>query len=147
MKNLEFKGFDGHLILLCKSHYKLTESFIESLKMIWAIRCGYPYDKNDNSSIRYILDGLYKILEPTIENPQQFQEKLHESLISCIYDLNTLEKLVLFYRDEISMLQVREKSANGKWTTLIKLPQPQKRLFNRILTGNGRYDDYKLIQK
>lgn len=41
-KPLEIKGIEGHIILLCKGHYKYSD-ILEALRMIWAIRCGYDY--------------------------------------------------------------------------------------------------------
>lgn len=145
----EYKGFQGHIILLCKNHYgtNIKTSIIEKLKMIWAIRCGYEYNEKDNSSILSIINGLHKIIYPTIKDHKKFQEDLHEYLLSWLHgDSTTHERLILFYVSEISMMQIKDKSSNDKWKTLIKLPKPKKQLFNRILNGNGKYDDYYLIE-
>lgn len=146
MSKLKYTGFDGHIILLCKNHYNITTDLFESLKMIWAIKCGYNYDKDDNSSIKYIMNSLYKILIPTINDHVRFQENLHETLIHSWYrDLTIEQRVLMHYIHEIQNLQIKEKLPNGKWETIIELPKPQKRLFNRILRGNGLFNDYKLI--
>lgn len=146
-KAIEIKGIDGHIILYCKSHYNHSGSLLEDLKKIWAIRCGYPYDKNDNSMTINILNRLYKILQPTIINHIHFQEQLHNHLVNWVYkDLSTFENILIFYIGNITNIQIKEK-INNKWITLIKLPKPNKRVFNRIIRGNGRYEDYKLIDK
>jgi hypothetical protein len=138
-------GIDGHIILYCKNHYKHSKSLIEDLKKIWAVRCGYDYNVNDNSMVINIANNLYRILKPTIENNERFQENLHDHIFSNLYkDLNTAERIILFYCSELCNLQVKQK-INNKWTKLIKLPKPKKQIFNRILRGNGRYNDHKLI--
>ena len=131
MAKVEYKGFDGHIILLCKGHYKITTDLFESLKMIWAIRCGYEYDKKDNSSLRYIMSGLYDILLPTITNHSRFQDQLHDYITSWIYrDFTPEERIIKFYCSQISNLQVQEKTSENSWKTLINLPKPKKILFN-----------------
>ena len=146
MKKLEYTGLDGHLILLCKNHYKIKSGMIESLKMIWAIRCGYEYNRNDNTSLPYIANALYRILEPTIDNNYAFMSKLHKYMTTFLYgkDNGTGSKLINFYCSEIAILTVKEK-VGLKYKIIMKLPKPKKQVFNRILNGNGRYDDYKLI--
>lgn len=145
---LTYKEIEGHIILLCKNHYKIKEGLVESLKMIWAIRCGYEYDKKDNSSLRYIMNELYTILLPTITDHSRFQDQLHDYITSWVYKDFTLEERVIkFYCSQISNLKVKEKISDNKWQILINLPKPKKILFNRILRGNGRYEDYKLISE
>ena len=142
----ELLGINGHIVLYCKNHYKHSNSIIEDLKKIWAIRCGYDYDSKDNTMVKNIIDNLYMILKPYISNEQRFQENLHEHLLSWMYkDLNTAERLIYFYCSELANLQVRKQISDKKWEWIVKLPKPKKKLFNRILAGNGKYDDYKLI--
>ena len=144
MKNystLKIDGFDGHLVLYCKNHYNHSGNLIEDLKRIWAIRCGYDYDPKNNGVVLNIINRLYKILYPTIKNHEVFQEQLHNHLVSWLYqDLDKLENIALFYCSELANLQIKE---NNKW--LIKLPKLKKQVFNRILRGNGKFNDYKLI--
>lgn len=146
METLDYDIFDGHIILLCKNYYTMKSGLVESLKMIWAIRCGYDYKKDNNSSLRYIMNHLYKMVDKTINDHVAFHEKMHESLTSFSYkNLELIETLIHFYCSELAFLQIREKTSNNKWNILVKLPKPNKRVFNRILNGNGRYEDYKLI--
>jgi len=48
------------------------------------------------------------------------------------------------YGNIISNMQIRD-SIEGKPIILVKLPKPMKQVFNRILRGNGKYQDYELI--
>jgi hypothetical protein len=146
---IKYQGFDGHIILICKCWYdsKVTISLIKKLKLVWAIRCGYEYKEEDNSCLQHIANSLYKILFPTIKSHLIFQEKLHHHLVSWrIKELTPIEKLIYFYGAELSFLRIKERTENGKYNTLIELPKPNKRVFNRIFNGNGRYSDYYLIE-
>lgn len=141
--NNSLSTIQGHLVLFCKNHYK-SPSLLEGLRMIWAIRCGYNYRKDDKSVDRYIADEMYKIA--VLCGCQNIQEKIHDRLQwEYRYEgLTALESLIQIYCCEIAFVQVREKT--GKvYKNIIKLPKPKKQVFNRILRGNGRYDDYKLI--
>lgn len=147
MEKKEFKGWEGHLILYCKRHYKCPKGFLNGLRMTWAIRCGYDYNENDKSVDRNIADRLYSILIQLVpEKSTTLQERIHEEInISWRYEgMTSLEKIIAIYCSEIMNVQVRTK-VGEKWISFIKLPKPNKRVFNRILRGNGRYDDYKLI--
>lgn len=142
---IEFTGFEGHIILYCKNHYNSSGNMLEDLKRIWAVRCGYSYDKNDNSMIISIVSVLYKILSPTIDDLVSFNESLHAHLLSWLYsEMDINNKLISFYVSRIANMQIKDK-VDGKLVELVKLPKPKKRVFNRILRGNGRYEDYKLI--
>lgn len=144
----EITGFKGHIVLFCKHHYGDTSNLVEKLKMIWAIRCGYPYSETDNSVLRIIANELYSIiLEYSSKDAKWLQELVHERITSWIYaDQKPINSLIIFYCCEIMNIQVKEKVTENKWKTLIKLPKPQKRLFKRILSGKGKYEDYKLVK-
>ena len=44
------------------------------------------------------------------------------------------------------MLQVKEKPAQARrYKKLVDLPKSQKQLFKRIVRGNGKFNDYNLI--
>jgi hypothetical protein len=60
--------------------------------------------------------------------------------LSTYQGLNTLEKLIKFYRSELLCLTIREDKK-----VLVKLPKVKKRIFFKIIKGNGEYNDYKLI--
>lgn len=146
-KPLEIKEIKGHIILLCKGYYKYN-NILEALRMVWAIRCGYDYDFNKKGEAdRYIANELYKLFK--LLNPKKaeyFHEILHMELKNQwkYDDLTPLEHLILIYCSELMMIQIKEK-VGKKWKYLIKLPKPKKQIFNRILRGNGKYEDYKLI--
>lgn len=144
----KIKGFDGHIILLCKNHY-VCSSIIEGLRMIWAIRCGYDYDPKETSSDRYIANKLYKLLKELLpERMEYLQERIHDD-ITCDwrFEPNTtpIQKLIYVYISEISWIQIQEKKGE-EWIPIIQLPEPNKEVFNRILRGEGKYEDYWLIE-
>ena len=145
----EIKGIQGHIILLCKNHYKFDDLVI-ALRMLWAIRCGYDYDKNDKSVDRYIANNLYQILMKV--NPKRlenFHETIHEEISNNLRYPNCtpLEIMIYLYCSELTTLRVKEciDDINNKWKTLIVLPKPKKQVLNRIFRGNGRFNDYKLL--
>ncbi len=144
----ELRGLDGHIVLLCKNHYKCS-SIIEGLRMIWAIRCGYEYNKNERSIDKNIANKLYKLLiELMPERINYLQERIHDEInINWRFreELSSLERLISIYCSELAFIQIKEKYKN-KWINLILLPKPKKRIFNRILRGNGKYKDYYLIE-
>ena len=62
-ENAKVTAIQGHIILYCKSHYRVKDvSYIEGLKRIWAIRCGYDYNEADNSMLEYIANDLFNII-------------------------------------------------------------------------------------
>lgn len=138
----------GHLVLYCKNHYNVKNvDFLIGLRRIWAIRCGYNYRDNDKSCDRYIANEFYRIFKQL--NPRKaeyFFEILHEEILNeWKYEgLNSLERLIMAYRNELMMIIIREKIGN-KWHNLIQLPKVRKQVFKRIVRGNGKYDDYKLL--
>lgn len=141
--------FDGHIILYCKSHYNLKDvDFILGLQRIWAVRCGLAVEHVSNSLNEHVADRMYKIFAKC--NPSKlphFHEILHSGLCDeWRYEgLNAIERVIMIYRNELMMIQIKEIKDN-KSTTLIKLPKPQKRLFKKIISGKGKYNDYKLIK-
>ena len=143
-----FTGFDGHIILYCKLHYKCSKEFIEGLRIIWSIRCGYDYIPNDKSVDESIANKLYDLL--TVISPNKIkhlQETIHNEIGNNFRyeDCTALETLIYIYVGKISTKLIKEKV--GKYYhTIIQLPKPKKRLFNRILKGKGTYKDYYLIE-
>jgi len=118
---------------------------LKAIRRIWAIRCGYDYDKEDKSSDRYIANELCKIFKQL--NPVKFDyffERIHSEINNNFRyeDLNSLERLILMYKSEIMIIQIREKQGK-EYIDLIKLPIPNKPLFEKIISGNGEYNDYK----
>lgn len=141
--------FQGHLILYCKGHYK-TKDFFEGLKMIWAVRCGYNYKDTSEYTIRYIADDMYNIIKTTSpERLDYLMNILHREIGHELFwkpeNMTPIESMVWEYRGILNNLQVRESDGKGGFIDLIELPKPQKRIFNRILRGNGRFEDYDLI--
>jgi len=145
---LEIKGIEGHIVLLCKNNYKYDD-FLVALRRLWAIRCGYDYEHNeDGSADEYIADELFRIFK--IINPEKaenYYKYLHREFNNSFGkhdNLKPLEICILSYRSEIAFSQVKER-VNQKYRVLIKLPKPKKRVFNRIFKGGGKYGDYKII--
>ena len=137
--------FDGHIILYCKSHYNLKNvDFITGLQRIWAVRCGMSVEQIRPSMNEYLADKMHEIFAKC--NPNKLNH-FHQILYKGLCDewqyegLTAIERVILIYRNELMMLQVKE---NNK--TLIKLPKPQKRLFKKIVAGKGKYNDYKLVK-
>lgn len=153
MITLEDK-FHGHLILYCKGAYKVkTEDFFEGLKKIWAIRCGYDYNQTNRDVLRYIANDMYEII--SICAPKKLPHIigiLHQELSPTASSFGKpenmlpIEAIIWEYRGALNNLKVREHNEKGKIYWIIKLPKPQRQLFNRILRGKGRYEDYKLVK-
>jgi len=140
--------FQGHVVLYCKSHYSVKDvDFITGLQRIWAVRCGFDVGSINKSILEYIADDMYRVLQKT--NPSKLEylwQIIHKELsentfIKQYEDLTSIERLIMVYQNEISMLQVKD---SGK--VLIELPKPQKQLFKRIVRGNGRFKDYELVK-
>lgn len=152
-KTIELSNFDGHLILLCKGHYFKpinNISIFRAFRLLWAIRCGHPVpEENDKGADEYIADKMYEIIvKLKRQDYLDFQKRLHREL-SSTYDyryegLSNLERLLLVYRSEIMMLQIKEKKGK-RYKAIIKLPKPEKRVFNRILKGKGRYEGAEIF--
>ena len=151
-------NFEGHLILYCKGHYAVNKvDFLTGLRRIWAVRCGFDVEHIDKSIDEYIANALYRIVKKVKPNKVEYlfeliHKEVSKTYLSTYEGLSTIEILIMIYRSELSEAQVRESKAklSGKpmsgYTTLIKLPKPQKRLFKRIVSGKGEYNDYKLVK-
>jgi hypothetical protein len=146
---IKLDEFDGHIVLYCKGWYfqkDIDVDFLVGLRRIWAIRCGYDYIEEDKSADEYIADRMFKIIVQANPNIDivHFQRRLHNEMakdyLSTYQGLNTIEKLIKFYRSELVCLTIVE---NKK--VLIDLPKVKKRVFSRIIKGKGEYNDYKLI--
>ena len=158
MKNkpIELDAFDGHLILYCKGWYRnnKNESFFEGLKKIWAIRCGYDYNPEEGDNVlQYIANSMFGLIIECekIDSPDKIKwlmDVVHKDVSVRSFkptDIDTpIKDLIYSYRGRLMALAIRDVANKDE---LIKLPKPMKRVFNRILNGNGRYGDYKLIKK
>lgn len=148
MEKIKLDPMRGHLVLYCKGHYNVSDvDFLVGLRRIWAIRCGIDFREDNKSSDEYIADELYRIFK--MLNPKKseyFMEILHKEIKNeFLYEgLGIMERFIMIYRNEISMIKVKDKNGK-KWTNIIDLPKPKKQVFKRIVRGNGKYNDYKLI--
>lgn len=146
---IEFKDFDGHIILFCKNHYQSDISNIEGLRRIWALRCGYDYVEGSQSSDRFIANKLYEILKTILSKKHEFfYEILHYEIErrDRHEDSNPIETLISIYFSEIAFASVKDEK-DGIITKKVILPKPQKKLFNKILNGTCSHDDYDLVKK
>lgn len=149
MNIIEIDGFEGHIVLYCKGHYK-TDNVLEGFRKIWAIRHGYPYDNNkaDKNVMRYVADTLLQIIKK-INNDDlglDIFEGVHRSLNNS-FRLKThspIELLVIHYTFIIQHSQIKMIVGDGE-LPFIKLPEPDYHLFEKILSGNGEYNDYKKL--
>lgn len=144
------KPIEGRMVLYCKGHYKCDAGLLEGLRMIWAARCGYEHTPGEKRVDLHIAEELYGILYKLWDGgPVDLQRRVHSYLANDLNwhgeELTAFEKLIRAYRSLISQVQVNEHDADGKVVPIVKLPKPAKRVFNRILRGNGRYEDYKLL--
>jgi len=149
-KMIVLDPIQGHIVLFCKGHYKKNQaSQLEGLRKIWAIRCGLEYQYVEKGqSDEYIADELFRIIKQVAPiKAERMWEELHKQLARPDYqyrDLKAIEMTIMVYRSVLFGLQVREKFGD-RYEWLIQFPKPKKQVFNRILRGNGRFDDYKLI--
>jgi len=142
----EIKGFEGHVVLMYKHHY-VFDNLLIALRQLWAIRCGYEYKEDDKSADRYIANKLYTIIQEVLPDKlTYFQEIIHEEICNTFRypDYTPLEILISLYCSELTQLSMREQ-VGETWKWKIRLPKPKKRVLNRIFRGNGRYEDYKLL--
>lgn len=143
--------FQAHIILYCKGYYQQKDvSFHEGLRRIWAVRCGHDVEHISISSDEYIANDMYRLIQKVLPKKLEYlYQHVHKSLCYKPFfqsdNLTAIEKLISVYKNELMMLQIKEK-VNEKYITLIKLPKPQKRLFSRIVNGKGEYNDYEKIQ-
>lgn len=142
--------FQGHIVLYCKHHYKSATGRIEDLRKIWAVRCGYDYNPKYKGADVSIANELYEIIMLCEKrNPVFLAELLHKGLRDqqMFGEVREpVEALIWQYCSIISNMQVREQ-VNGKFKFLMEIPKPMPQVFNRILRGNGRHNDYYKITK
>jgi len=153
--------FDGHIILYCKGHYNLESvDFIVGLQRIWAVRCGLSFEHINNSLNEYIANHLHEIFAKC--SPKKlpyFHQILYKGLCDewAYKGLTPIERVIMVLRLELMHLKIKETCKKWKDSplevqvekrnkTLIKLPKPQKKLFKRIVSGKGEYNDYKLVK-
>ena len=141
--------FQGHIVLLSKGWYKYNNLF-EALRMIWAIRCGYDYKFTTKDVDSYIADEMWKIImlccpERLGYYIDNFHRGICEQGLGKPKDMTPIQAIIYQYYSIISGVQIRKRNEKGEYIPIIILPKPLKRVFNRILRGNGRYSYYKLI--
>lgn len=148
---IKLDTFQGHIVLLCKNWYKIPKeiSFFEALRMIWAIRCGYDYKLTSLDTDAYIANDMWKIInkccpEKLITYIDNFHREVANQAFWKPKDMTPIQAIIYEYGNIISNIQIRD-SIEGKPIILVKLPKPMKQVFNRILRGNGKYQDYELI--
>ena len=149
-ENAKVTTIQGHIILYCKYHYQVKDvSFIEGLKRIWAIRCGYDYEEKDNSMLKYIAEELFNIIHQICDiDFIDFQKRLHKKVGTSNNEAPAITNIIIYYIYVLAFLTVADlNSKTNRIKPLIKLPTPKKRVFKRILKGKGVYSDYKLITK
>ena len=147
-ENAKVTAIQGHIILYCKSHYRVKDvSYIEGLKRIWAIRCGYDYNEADNSMLEYIANDLFNIIYEICDiDFIDFQKRLHKKVATSNNEAPAITNIIIYYIYVLAFLTVADiNSKTNRIKSLIKLPTPKKRVFKRILKGKGVYSDYKLI--
>lgn len=137
----ELSNFEGHLVLYCKKHYHVSYvDFILGLQRIIAVYSGMDAE---NISKHHILNKLAKIVTVLYSDwsIEQILFYVHDVVCSNYYkECSVEDKLIFQYCSLIYDSQIKR----GK-KVLVKLPEPQKRLFKRIVRGNGNYNDYKLV--
>ena len=148
---VDLNTWEGHIVLLCKGWYSNKSNsdidFFDKLRRIWAIRCGVDEFTGDRV-LENVADTMYKILKKC--RPDQmdyFHEILHRELAGGFgkpENMSHIQAIVWEYRSRISGLRIKEK-VDDKWIKLVRLPKPQKRISNRIIKGNGEFNDYELI--
>lgn len=102
----------------------------------------------DKSGDRYIANELCSIFKEL--NPKKYEyffEIIHAEIDNEFRykGLNPLERLILMYKSEIMMIQVKQKEGDN-YINLINLPESNTSLFEKIIRGEGEYNDYKLME-
>lgn len=118
--------------------------------MIWAIRCGYDYEYTSKDTLTYIANDMYDIISKCMpEKLPYLMERLHREInwsIGKPENLSPIEAIIWEYRSMLSNMQIKEKPDGYKrYQWIVKLPKLKRKIFNRILSGKGEYQDYKLI--
>ena len=145
-QNVNLTPFQGHIILYCKLHYGVDSvSFIDGVKRLWIAKCK---DDGSDDMVDYIANYLFEIICTVSEfDAVEFQSRLHLSLFE--YNpkkKSAIELIISFYIFQLSKLKTSEyDSISGKIKMLLPLPNPKKRVFNKIISGKGDYIDYKLL--
>lgn len=146
--------FQGHIVLYCKGHYdtpKGDKGFFEGLKMIWAIRCGFDYKQSSRDVLTYIANDMYNIIaECEPKRLPHLMDLLHREIGKQAFykpkDMTPIEAIIWEYRGILCDMQIMRKTEDEKWECLVKLHRPYYQVFNRILRGNGMYEDYEKIK-
>ena len=143
MNTIELDAIQGYIVLYCKGWYRTKKSidFIDGLRRIWEIRCGLP--KCGQEIDKYIANAMFKTIKICRPDQTNLFELLHDSLdwnVSCPSDSTPIQKVIWFYKDVLSNLQIKENKQ-----ILVRLPKPKKQVFKRIISGNGRFEDYLKI--
>jgi|688.fasta_scaffold17891_13 hypothetical protein len=154
MKPILLEPIQGHIVLYCKGWYKRPNdvNFFEGLKRIWAIRCGWDYELATNDTLIYVANDMFEIMNICLpDRLQHFMENLHREIVWQIgkpENLSPIEALIWEYKSVLSNMEIKTKpEGTEEYITLIQLPEPNKELFERILSGNGYYEDHKLINQ
>lgn len=138
---IQLDKFEGHLVLACKNWYNVKGvNMFDTLGRLHGGWCGWSAETHGNPS-EATADRLYKILIKCGKDPVRLAESLHRWLVSGWWkyynessEWTPIEKIICFYRSEISDLQIKE---NNK--ILIKLPKPQKRAARKLIKYNKDY--------
>ena len=145
-QNVKLDPFQGHIILYCKLYYGVDGvSFIDGFKRLWTAKCK---DDGSDDMLDYIANYLFEIICTVSDfDAVEFQSRLHLSFLEYNPKKKTaLELIISFYIFQLSKLNVVEyDSVSGDIKTLLPLPKTKKRVFNKIITGKGDYNEYKLL--
>lgn len=141
----------GHIVLLIKGWYDIKDnpSIFVALRRVWAIRCGYNYNPTDFDADRYIANSLWRIIikcapERLTLHIDNFHADIVNNSMDKPKDMTHIEAIIWEYASIISSMQIKQL-VKTNYRQLIVLPKPKKKVFNRIIAGNGRFNDYKLI--
>ena len=96
----------------------------------------------------YIANYLFTIICTVSDfDAVEFQKRLHLSLFEYNPKKKTaIELIISFYIFQLSKLNIVEyDSLSGNTKMLLPLPKIKKRVFNKIITGKGDYNDYNLL--
>lgn len=150
---IHLETFQGHIVLYCKGHYHIPEEgFFEGLKMIWAIRCGYDYGQCSSDVLGFIANDMHEIIQKTSPNSLHYlMDTIHRELSRESpfkpENMSPIEALIWEYRGFLSNLKVKERDPESEeFITLVELPKPNPKVFNRILKSEGEYEDYERIK-
>lgn len=146
-------NINGHIILYCKGQYNIPNvDLITGFQRLWACICGFDIEQINKDSLPYIARRLYDIIKEV--SPERLEplhrnillEEITKDYLTRYENLSAIEKIITIYRDELAWLQTKERNAKtGRYSTLIKLPKPQKRICKRIIKGEIKPTDYKIF--